>query len=877
MQLPLIHKHTLSNGLTLLISPTARTPQVSIQLWYQVGSKHERSGQKGIAHLIEHMIFKGTAQLSESDINQITYKLSGYCNAFTSHDYTGYLFDFPRHNWHHALPIMADCMRNCTFREEFLASELKAVVQELKMYRDDYVSSLIERMMSSLFADHPYRYPVIGYKQDLWNLQRQELVDFYHQFYIPQRATLVIVGDVQIDDVIRKTEQAFGSIQVDATEPFSAFYHAQSLEASSTTLYRDIQQPTGIVLWEIPGIIARNDYLLDISSWLIGSGKGARLYRKLVDEQGVATNLDSFVYDLFEHGLFGVSFDAAEGVDPQQVAALIRTEMNHMLEDGFSKSELQRAIKKTAMDFVGLQEQNQKYANVIGRTYLALGDTEYCRNYTAPSSDPALLDNVHKLMEEYLRPAIMHEGYVLPVTESEKRYWLSYQEQSDAEDSRVLSAIVREAPVEEGVMVHSIESGAAETFAFPKPDRLTLSNGLSVLYHHDPSLPTVSIVLELPTKHFYDPESKQGLSMFLADLMEEGTENYPGTAFADAIEQAGMSLDIVPGLITLKALDTDLRHALTLLNELVQKATLADCDSEKIRQRLLNDVRVFWDTPTKCATQLLRSSLYGKHPYHKAALGTPATIMNISCSDLTDAYRAWITPIGSALAIVGNIIETGALASTLEDTLGSWTGKAVAEIDYPELPHITPPPTIIHKIQRDQIVLAYGRDSVSRLDADFDKLLLFDQIFTGGSLGSMSSRLFDLRERSGLFYTIRGSLVAGAAKQPGISFVSTIVSPDRLDEAQRQIKATIDEGAARLTHNELEEACRAMESSLIDLFSTHRQTAGAFLFLHEYALPDSYFEQRIQQLRAISKESVQEACARWLCSKRYTTVMVGRL
>ncbi len=876
MQLPAIHKQVLPNGLTILVAPTARTPQVSIQLWYQVGSKHERSGQKGIAHLIEHMIFKGTSLLSESDINQITYKLSGYCNAFTSHDYTGYLFDFPSHNWHHALPLLADCMRNCTFREEFLASELKAVVQELKMYRDDYVSSLIERMMSSIFADHPYRYPVIGYKQDLWHLRRQELVDFYKQFYIPQRATLVIVGDVTVDDAIARAQEAFGHIQADNTNTFTQFYHAQNLEASSTTLYRDIQQPTGLVLWEVPGIISRNDYILDISSWLIGSGKGARLYRTLVDEQGLATNLDSFVYDLFEHGLFGISFEPADGVAPERVTEAIRREMETSIAEGFSATELTRAIKKSAMDFVSLQEQNQKYATIIGRTYLALGDTEYCRNYAAQGNDPKLLDTVNGLIRSHLRPAVMHEGYVMPISPAETQYWIAYQEESDALDSRVLSAIVRDAPVEEGVMVHTIQPGTARPFPFPCAEKITLSNGLRALYYHDASMPTVSIVLELPTKHFYDPESKQGLSMFLADLMEEGTENYPGTAFADAIEQAGMSLDILPGLITLTMLDVDLPYGLRLLNELVAKATLADCDSEKIRHRLLNDVRIFWDSASKCATQLLRQSVYGEHPYHKAALGTPETIMNIGCADLQDAYRRWITPVGSALAIVGNITCRD-LAVLLEETLGSWRGAAVPELIYPPLPHHTPPPTIIHRMQRDQIVLAYGRDSVSRLDPDFDKLLLFDQIFTGGSLGSMSSRLFDLRERSGLFYTIRGSLVAGAARQPGMAFVSTIVSSDRLVEAQRQIKATIDEGASRFTEAEYGEACRALESSLIDLFATHRQMAGAFLFLEEYQLPANYFAHRIEQLRSITREEIQEACSRWMKADQFTTVMVGRL
>ena len=169
----------LDNGLTILVCPKKDAEKVSIQLWYNVGSKHEKSGEKGIAHFIEHMIFKGTTKLTESDINLTVSKLSGSCNDFTSYDYTGYLFDIPVANWDKVLPIMADCMQHCTFKQEHLNSEVKAVIQELKMYKDQHVSDLSEKMIQSIFSDHPYHYPIIGFKQDLWTVDRDALFNFY--------------------------------------------------------------------------------------------------------------------------------------------------------------------------------------------------------------------------------------------------------------------------------------------------------------------------------------------------------------------------------------------------------------------------------------------------------------------------------------------------------------------------------------------------------------------------------------------------------------------------------------------------------------------------------------------------------------------------
>ena len=151
MQSKRVIQTKLSNGLTVLVCPKKDAEKVSIQLWYNVGSKHEKSGEKGIAHFIEHMIFKGTTTLTESDINLTVSKLSGSCNAFTSYDYTGYLFDIPVANWDKVLPIMADCMSNCSFKQEHLNSEVKAVIQELKMYKDNYGATLAETMITNLF------------------------------------------------------------------------------------------------------------------------------------------------------------------------------------------------------------------------------------------------------------------------------------------------------------------------------------------------------------------------------------------------------------------------------------------------------------------------------------------------------------------------------------------------------------------------------------------------------------------------------------------------------------------------------------------------------------------------------------------------------
>src|SRR3989338_8596382 len=253
----------LSNGLTLLVCPKKDAAGVSVQLWYNVGSKHEKDGERGIAHFIEHMIFKGTQKLTESDINLVISKLSGDCNAFTSYDYTGYLFNIPVANWDKSLPIMADCMQHCSFKQEHLNSEVKAVIQELKMYKDDYASTLHETLVTNLFESHPYHYPIIGYKQDLWSVTRETLIAFYKKYYTPDNAVLIIVGDVDAQQVHEKVEKEFAHIPAGNGWNNEQFYINEDIKSKSIRLYRDLKQSIGSVAFLVPGVVTKNEFELE--------------------------------------------------------------------------------------------------------------------------------------------------------------------------------------------------------------------------------------------------------------------------------------------------------------------------------------------------------------------------------------------------------------------------------------------------------------------------------------------------------------------------------------------------------------------------------------------------------------------------------------
>lgn len=872
------HKHhvekiVLENDMTVLVRPVHTVPKVSIQLWYGVGSRDEHDKERGIAHLIEHMIFKGTNTLSESDIDATIHKLGGDCNAFTSYDYTGYLFNLPSQHWQEAFPIMADCMVNCGFKDDMLNSEMKAVIQELKLYKDRYVHALVEEIIGTIFSDHPYHHPIIGYKQDLWSVSSRDLKSFYKKHYVPNNATLVVVGDVDPKEVFAHAQRYFESIKPNPTYERQENYFNQDLISKSVTLYREVKKPIALYAFVTPGSINKKDHVIDLVAWILGKGKSSRLYKKIVEELQLATSLDVSNDNLFDHSLLFIVCEPKRVEDIPAIEQIIKDEIERIAREGISDEEFTKAIKYAQLGLCGLLEDFESQAYEIGKYFLATGDQDYV--FTSLDGNPAQFKkDALEIIKQYLRPAIMHKGFVLPMPDSEQPIWKHLQELSDEEDNRILAARVRTTEVEDPVCALQIEPKDLTGFNFPQARETVLSNGLKILSYRNPNTPKVELILDLKGDSDYDPIDKQGLCRFMAKMLVEGTDQYTAEQFAHEVENRGVSISTSAGTISMSMLADDVDFGLHILSQLVQHATFDEKQLEKVRQQIISQIHNFWDEPRQFASQITNEIIYEGHPYSKNGLGTLDSISSITQKDLKGFYARYMSPYGARLAVVGDFDESKLIA-LIEKHLGTWKKVTVEDVRFPALKK----PAVFevkHPINRDQIVLTLVRASVDRKHPDYDKLVLFDQVFGGGALGSMGSRLFKLRQQSGLFYGISGSAVAGADEQPGMFMVRTIVSVDRCNEAIGAIKDTIEHAVDSLTYEELEEARRAVESSVIDFFASNRGMAQAFLFIDRYKFPKDYFDKRADVLKHISLEQVKEAAHKIVHPNDIVTIIIGR-
>ncbi len=874
-----VYKKVLDNGLTVLVRPVKTIPKVSLQMWYNVGSRDEETRQKGIAHLIEHMVFKGTSgkeslHLSESDINILMHKLSGNCNAFTSYDYTGYLFNLPTQNWTSILPVIADCMQHCSFKEELLNSELKAVIQELKMYKDEYVHAMIDDMLAMIFTDHPYHDPIIGYKHNLWSLHSKDLLEFYKTYYLPNNATFVVVGDVDPDEVFETANKYFGSIPADRSCVRTKLHYTPDIASKKLVLYRDIQQPWAALFFVAPGSIEKKDQYIDVMSWILGTGKGSRLHSVLVDELQLVTAFQTFHIDLFEHSMFGFALEPKNIADLGKIKEIISATIADLIDNGFRKGELERAVKNAQVHLYDTFENMEHQAYEIGKYYLATGDPNYLFNYLNEPIE-TIGKKVKDLMGTYLRSAVMHEGIVEPLPSTEKVHWTELQEKSDREDQEILEARGRQAPVEQPSYAKKVDHEELPQFHYPHASKKILKNGLTIIYYDNRTIPKINVVIDFKGKQYYDPQEKQGLASFMSRLLLEGTEHYPALQFAQELESRGMRMVAFPGEISMSMLTTDFKKGLELLYEVLTKATFDPDHIEKVREQILADIKSFWDEPTLFSSQLVKDAIYKGHPFSKDVLGTDESIRSITRDDILNYYHKYITPYKANMAIVGDV-DNYDIAATVEQYLGAWEGPDVADLEYPSLKQ--PNHCVIpYTLNRDQVVLCLAGLSVARNDPDFDKLLLFDQIFGSGVLGSMASRLFQLREETGLFYTINGSVIANSSEQPGLVLIKTIVSLDHLKEAQTRLNDLINTVTASIAPHEVEQAKRAVLNALVNNFESNAGIARSFLFLERFGMPQDYYDKRASMLMPITIAQIQDAAKKVLDAQKLVTVEIGRV
>ncbi len=375
----------LANGLEIVVVENHRAPIATQMVWYKVGAADEVPGKSGLAHFLEHLMFKGTPTIPPGEFSRIIARAGGSDNAFTSSDYTAFYQNIAADQLELAMKLEADRMTNLAFDEHNFETEKQVVLEEQRSRTGNNPNALLhERMEAALFLNHPYHRPVIGWESEIAALTRTDAMDFYHRWYAPNNAILVVAGDVKPDQVEALAEKYFGRLQAADIPARDRLKEPREVAARVVTLKdQRVAQPTLSRLYLAPSAHfgdadigpPASSYALEVLAEILGDGATSRLYRALVVDQALAAGANAW-YDstALDYSTFGIGATPRPGVSVDKVRDALDREVARVLKDGIRPDEVVRAKERLRASIAYSRDSMHTGAHVLGEA-LATGQT----------------------------------------------------------------------------------------------------------------------------------------------------------------------------------------------------------------------------------------------------------------------------------------------------------------------------------------------------------------------------------------------------------------------------------------------------------------------------------------------------------------------
>lgn len=370
-----IREEILGNGLKVLILEDHTAPTSTFQVWYRVGGSDDPPGRKGLSHLLEHMMFKGTEKFGPKTFSQTIKRAGGLDNAFTSNDYTGYFQLLASDRIGVSIEMEADRMTNLLLKEADTLSERDVVKEERRMRYEDKPQSIVyEEVMAAAFKTHPHRHPVIGWMDDLASITRADLKAHYSKFYSPDNAVIIVVGDVDSDDILDDIEKSFGGIPRGEGVDREAGTEAPQYGERRVYVKKPAELPYILSVYKVPVLPEADGYALDVLSTIMSSGKSSRLYRSLVYDRKIALSAWAGYDGLTNSpGLFYLGGTATPGNSVETLESALLEQIRMIKENPPTDREVRKAINQAEASFILEQDSIYMQAKTLGMFEMTVG------------------------------------------------------------------------------------------------------------------------------------------------------------------------------------------------------------------------------------------------------------------------------------------------------------------------------------------------------------------------------------------------------------------------------------------------------------------------------------------------------------------------
>lgn len=410
-----VHEEVLPNGLKILILKDPVAPMAVFQIWYGVGSINEQVGKTGLSHLLEHMMFKGTRKYGPGEFSKIIKRVGGIDNAGTSKDYTFYFQKLAPDRLNLSIELEADRMQNLIIDPEETLSERDVVMEERRLRYEDNPQNLVyEEVLSTVFKNHPYRWPVIGWMSDLKEITRDDLWEYYKIHYVPNNAFVVIAGDIDVDSLMAKIKKEFGVIPRGPDVKSLKVEEPEQRGEKRVVVKKEAELPYVFSAYKAPNLPHEDSYALDVLAYVLSGGKSARIYKSLINEQRIAlsagagySNIQKFPFIFYLYGT------AMPGRTINDVEKALYAEVDKIKQHTPVEREVQKARNQIEAEFI-MDQDSIFYRTMLLARFEMIGGWRLKDKYL-DGIRKVTPDDVQRVAKKYLIEDKRTVGILIPV------------------------------------------------------------------------------------------------------------------------------------------------------------------------------------------------------------------------------------------------------------------------------------------------------------------------------------------------------------------------------------------------------------------------------------------------------------------------------
>jgi len=849
-------KFVLGNGLTVIVHEDHKAPIVAVNLWYHVGSKNEKRGKTGFAHLFEHLMFGGSQHAKGVYIKALESVGATDLNGTTAWDRTNYFEDVPTSALDYTLWMESDRMAYLDLSQATLDLQ-RGVVQNEKRQGENEPYRLTEEYIpeNTYPAEHPYSWDVIGDMADLDAASFKDVQEWFKTYYGPSNVVLVLAGDIDTQTAKEKVEKYFGDIP-----PGPPVVHQQVWIAKMSGTHREVTRervPLARVymVWNVPQFGSADADYLDLVSSVLGQGKTSRLYKRLIYDDQIASDVSVYNDSREIGGQFYIQVTAAPGHSVDELEKAINEELARFMKDGPTSEEVQRVETQYVANFVRGIERIGGFG----------GQSDRLAQYAVYTGDPG----GYKVTLKRIREATAGD------LKSVANRWLS---------DGVYIADVLPFPDYKAASVGADRSkapalGAPPELKLPKLQRVTLSNGLKVILAERHDVPLVNFWLDTDAGYAADQFSKPGTAKLTGALLVDGTRTRTALQINDQAALLGAELSANAGLdvsyVRLSALKSKLGPSLELFADVIRNPAFPEADFKREQKLQLDAIEQEQKEPFSMALRVFPKLLYGSgHAYGNplTGSGTAASVEQITRDDLIKFHATWFRPNNATLVVAGDT-TLAELTPKLEALFDGWKSGPVPAKNISTVP--LPSKSIVYIVDKpdatQSIILAGHPSLPPNAQADPGIQAMIDDIG-----GNFSSRLnMNLREDKHWAYGVFGFLMGAQAQRPFLVFapVQTDKTKESLVEVNKELRAIV--GDRPVTAEELARIQASETLSLPGSRETLTSVGSSIMDLILYRYPDDYYQTLAGRIRTLKTADLDAAAKQVIHPDNLIWVVIG--